>query len=128
MKTEFLTKGFTHTESMDQFLQETTLEAVNDYLIHDKDIHFRVIVDEDRHRNQSRKPHFVCEIQFKCASSKRYLKVHKVSGDFREAVIEASHAMRKLLQKRSSRYHDHGRDALKAPLKPSPGESDTTAA
>ncbi len=127
MKTEFLTKGFTHTESMDEFLRESTLQVVNEYIKNENDVHLRVTVDEDRHRNQARKPHFVCEIQLKCASSKKVWKVHKASGDFREAVLDASHAMRKILQKRSSKRHDlkHG---FSSPLKMAPEEVDESAA
>ena len=119
MKTEFLTKGFKHTESTDQFLKDVTEELLTEYLKNDRDIHLRVTVDEDRHRSLTRKPHFVCEIQLKCASSKRYWKVHKASNDFRSAVLEASHAMRTVMKKRSSRRHDlkHGfKSPLKTPL------------
>ncbi len=132
MKTEFLAKGFTHTKSTNQFLKDVTAELVGAYLKNDRDIHLRVTVDEDRHRSQGRKPHFVCEIQLKCASSKRYWKVHKASDDFHSAVLEASHAMRTVLQKRSSRRHDlkHGfKSPLKTPIEQTNTvESDTSAA
>jgi ribosomal subunit interface protein len=113
MKLEFVTKGFDKTESMDQFLQEHCWALVDSFLKNERDVHVRVSVDEDSHRNQSRKPHFLCEMQIKTAGSKKYLKTHKTSSDFYNAVNGAVRAMKHVLQKRSDRRHH---------MKSSPGD------
>ncbi len=105
MKAEFFTKGFEKTESMDDFLQKEALDLVDVFMKNDRDVHLRVTVDEDRHRVQNRKPHFVCEIMIKSAASKQYLKTHRASHDFRTAVYEATHAMKRMLMKKSDRRH-----------------------
>lgn len=105
MKAEFFTKGFEKTESMDNFLQKEALDLVDVFMKNDRDVHLRVTVDEDAHRVQNRKPHFVCEIMIKSASSKKYLKTHRASYDFRTAVYEATHAMKRMLMKKSDRRH-----------------------
>ncbi|MEZ0392677.1 MAG: HPF/RaiA family ribosome-associated protein [Pseudobdellovibrionaceae bacterium] len=106
MRAEFITKGFDKTESMDDFLREHCLALVDSYLKNEKDVHLRVSIDEDSHRNQARKPHFVCEFQIKTAGSRKYLKTHKTSSDFYNAVNGAVKAMKHILQKRSDRRHD----------------------
>jgi len=103
MKTEFITKGFQKTEAMDQFVKAVTLESVESFLKNDRDVHFRVLVNEDSHRNQSRRPHFICEVLLKTAASKKMVKVTKASWDFREAVSEAGKALKSILRRRSDR-------------------------
>ena len=105
MRAEFFTKGFEKTESMDDFLRKETLDLVDSFMRNERDIHLRVTVDEDRHRVQSRKPHFVCEIMIKSAASKKYFKTHRAAEDFRTAVYEATHAMKRILMKKSDRRH-----------------------
>lgn len=105
MRVEFVTKGFQRTEGMEQFLNEHCRSLAESFLKNEKDVHIRVNVDEDSRRNQSRKPHFLCEFQIKIAGSKRYLKTHKTSNDFQTAVNEAARAMRGILQRRSDRRH-----------------------
>jgi len=105
MRVEFVTKGFEKTESMEQFLWEHCEGLVETFLKNEKDIHIRVSVDEDSHRNQARKPHFLCEFQIKTAGSKKYLKTHKTSDDFHTAVNESVRAMKHILQKKSDRRH-----------------------
>ncbi len=106
MRVEMNTKGFERTESMETFLQEQANDFADTYLKHDRDVHIRFAVDEDSHRSQARKPHFLCELQIKTAGSKKYFKTHKTSDDFRAAVLGAVKAMKVILQKRSDRRHD----------------------
>jgi ribosomal subunit interface protein len=113
MRVEFFTKGFEKTESMENLMQEHCFALADSFLKHERDVHIRVSVDEDSHRNQSRKPHFMCEVQIKTAGSKKYLKSHKTSSDFYTAFDAAIKAMKHILQKRSERRHD---------MKASPGE------
>jgi ribosome-associated translation inhibitor RaiA len=113
MRAEFFTKGFEKTESMDEFLQKETLDLVDSFMRNERDVHLRVTVDEDCHRSQNRKPHFTCEIVLKSAASKKVFKSHRASHDFRTAVYEAAHAMKRILMKKSDRRHQlklSGRD------------------
>lgn len=105
MRTEFVTKGFEKTEAMDAFLQHSTLDSVDQLLKRENDVHLRVVVDEDSHRNQTRKPSFTCEIVLKTGASKRLFKVRKQAANFRTAVMQASKAMKAILRKRSEKRH-----------------------
>lgn len=113
MRVEFVTKGFDKTESMEQYLQDHCAFILDHFLKNEKDVHLRVSIDEDSHRNQARKPHFLCEVQIKTAGSKKYLKTHKTANDFYNAVNGAVRAMKHILQKRSDRRHH---------MKSSPGD------
>lgn len=106
MRVEFHTKGFDKTPSVETFINNAAGDLINEFLRNDGDVHLKINVDEDRHRNQSRKPHFFCEIQLKTASSKKYFKAHKTAEDFHTAVHGAVHAMKTILQRRSDRRHD----------------------
>lgn len=119
MRTEFVTKGFSKTEAMEDFLQKHALDSVDTMLKREGDAHFRVVVDEDSRRNQSRKPHFVCEMILKTGASKKMLKVRKAAQDFQTAVLEASRAMKTLLRKRSDRRH-HRKQVDQRPYMESP--------
>jgi ribosome-associated translation inhibitor RaiA len=103
MRAEFFTKGFEKTESVDEFLQKEGWALVDHFMQNERDIHLRVTVDEDSHRVQNRKPHFICEITIKSAASKKYFKTHRASHDFRTAVYEAAHAMKRMLVKKLDR-------------------------
>jgi ribosome-associated translation inhibitor RaiA len=106
MRLETHIKGFEKTEALDQLIQDAANGLTSDLLRNDRDVHVIVTGDEDRHRNQSRKPHFFCEVQVKSASSKKWFKTVKASENFHTALIDAFHAMRTVLQKRSDRRHD----------------------
>ena len=105
MRTEFVTKGFEKTEAMDQFLQASTLDSVEQMLKREKDVHLRVVVDEDAHRTDRRSPSFSCEIVLKTGASKKLFKVRKHAANFRDAVMQASRAMKSILKKRSQKRH-----------------------
>lgn len=118
MRVEFVAKSFPKTESMEQFINDHCQGFVETYLKNERDVHIRVSVDEDRHRNQNRKPHFLCEFQIKTAGSKKWLKTHKTSNDFHTAVNEAVRAMKHILEKKSDRRHH---------MKSSPGDINAVA-
>lgn len=119
MRTEFVTKGFSKTEAMEEFLQQSTLDSVDTMLKREKDVHLRVVVDEDSRRTQTRKPHFVCEITLKSGASKKMIKVKKTATDFRQAVLEASRTLKMLLRKRSEKRH-HEKQVNQRPYMESP--------
>jgi ribosome-associated translation inhibitor RaiA len=106
MKTEFVMKGFQKTASMEHFLRHHTIDVIQSFLQEESDMHLRVSVDEDSHRNQARKPHFVCEVQLKMGRAKKYFKVRKGSNNFHEAVIEAGRAMKRTLGRYSDKRHN----------------------
>lgn len=106
MRTEFVTKGFSKTEAMEEFLETHAIATVDSMLKREKDVHLRVVVDEDSHRNQGRKPHFVVEIILKSGASRKMLKVRKAAGDYKKALIDATRALKALLRKRSEKRHD----------------------
>lgn len=106
MRVELHINGFEKTDSVETFLNTAAQDLANDYLRNEGDVHIRIHVHEDRARNQNRKPHFFCEVQLKTGASKNYYKAHKADEDFKTAVNEAMHAMKRILQKRSDRRHD----------------------
>ncbi len=106
MRVELHTNGFEKSPSVENFLNDSANDLAQEFLRNEGDVHIKVIVHEDRQRSQSRKPHFICEIQLKSGGSKKYYKTHKSSEDFRIAVNQAFHAMKMILQKRSDRRHD----------------------
>lgn len=105
MRVEFVTKGFEKTEAMESFLKTTTLDFVDELLKHENDAHLRVVVDEDSKRNQTRKPHFACEMILKTGASKKVIKIKRKEIDFHSAVHEAAKALKSTLRKRSDRRH-----------------------
>lgn len=113
MNVEIVTKGFGKTEAMDSFLREHCEGLLDTFLKNEGDVHVRLSVDEDSHRNQSRKPHFLCELKIKTAASKKFFKTHKTSDDFHTAVNEAVRAMKHVLQKKSDRRHHMKSSLLK---------------
>jgi len=105
MNVEFLTKGFQKTDSMDAYMQEATVEAIEKFLKNERDVHLRVVVDETSRRMQARKPYYICEIHLKTAASKKFFKVQKHGEDFYEVVLKAGHTLRRVLEKKSDRRH-----------------------
>ncbi len=109
MRLEIVTKGFPRSEATQQFLEESALHLIETFLDNEKDLKFRVSVDEDRHRMQNRKPHYTCEILIKSHDSKKIFKTHGAGEDFHQTCIEAFLSMKRVLAKKSSRMRgpDH---------------------
>jgi hypothetical protein len=105
MNIEFLTKGFHKSEAMDNYMREATFEPIESFLRNERDVHFRVAVDRVCHRMQARKPKYVCEIHVKTAGSKKFFKVSSSGEDFKDVVLRAGHAMKRVLGKKSDRRH-----------------------
>lgn len=104
MRLEIVTKGFERSESVDSYLESSAQQLIETFLEPEKDLKFRVTVDEDRHRMQNRKPHYTCEIQVKTHDSKKVLLAHGSGDEFHKTVIEAFSSMKRILAKRAQRF------------------------
>lgn len=91
------------TEAMEAFLMEKIETSVESFLKDDPNSRATVRVELDRHRSQTRKPSFHCEIILKPTHQKRILKVSKTGEDFHVVAAEAASALRTILRRRSSR-------------------------
>lgn len=107
MKLEIVTKGFERSEGVNEYLKSASLNLIETFLENERDLRFRVSIDEDRHRMQSRKPHYTCDLIIKSARSRRVFKVHNSGEDFHSAVNGAYHSMRTILAKRLGRSRDY---------------------
>lgn len=103
MNIEFLTKGFSKSDAMDTYIQEMTFDPIESFLRNERDVHFRVMVDRVSNRMQARRPKYVCEIHVKTAASKKLFKVAKSGDSFREVVLQAGLAIKRVLGKKSDR-------------------------
>jgi ribosome-associated translation inhibitor RaiA len=107
MRLEIVTKGFQSTEATTDFLESSARQLIETFLDQEKDSRFRVIVDEDRHRMQNRKPHFTCQLVVKTDSSRKIFKAHSSGDEFHKTVHEAFLVMKRILAKRAQRFRPH---------------------
>lgn len=104
MRLEIVTKGFERSESVDSYLEGSALQLIETFLEPERDLKFRVTVDEDRHRMQNRKPHYICELVVKPHDSRKILKTQSAGDEFHKTVTEAFSAMKRILAKRAHRF------------------------
>lgn len=103
MLTDIYYRDITRTEHLESYLLDKIEGLVEKFIREDVNAHLTVRVETERHRTQNRKPVFTCEVILKPTHSKKILKVKKSGEDFYTCVSEINDAMRKMLQKLSSR-------------------------
>lgn len=104
MNTEVLVKGFAKTDGMEEYLRTHTENLIEPFLkngYRDREVTMRVIVDEDSHRTQTRKPHFTCEVHLSLPGSDKYIKIKKQGSDFYECVNKVGSTLKQVLRRRS---------------------------
>lgn len=104
MNTEVLVKGFAKTDSMEAYLRAHTENLIEPFLKSGSDkreVSMRVIVGEDSHRTQTRKPHFTCEVHLNLPGNGKFIKIKKQGTDFYECVGKVGQTLKQVLRRRS---------------------------
>lgn len=103
MNTKVLVKGFTKTEGMEEYLRQHTENLIEPFLKYEgrREATLKVIVDEDSHRTQTRKPHFSCEVHLEMPGSGKFIKIKKQGSDFYECVNKVGQTLKQVLRRRS---------------------------
>lgn len=115
MLTDIYYRDITRSEYLESYLLDKIEGLVEKFMHKDVNAHLTVRVETERHRTQNRKPVFICEVVLKPSHSKKIIKVRKSGEDFYNCVGEITDAMRKMLQKLSSRrtsQKKRGRDSI----------------
>ncbi|WP_347358713.1 HPF/RaiA family ribosome-associated protein [Bdellovibrio sp.] len=110
MQTDIYYRDITKTENLEAYLMETVENAVGDFFKYDSGAHLTVRVETDRHRSQTRKPSYLCEVILKPSRSKSVIKIVKSDENFKRCVAKTVAALKVVLSKRSSRKSQHRRN------------------
>ena len=103
MLTDIYYRDITRTDYLEPYLLDKIEGLVEKFMHDDLNAHLIVRVETERHRTQNRKPLFICEVVLKPTHSKKILKVRKSGDDFHKCVGEINDALKKVLQKMSSK-------------------------
>lgn len=122
MQTDIYYRDITKTENLESYLLETVERAVEDFFKYDSGAHLTVRVETDRHRSQTRKPSYLCEVILKPSRSKTVIKVVKRDENFKRCVAKTVSALKVVLSKRSSRKAQHRRNDPMLNFQPEPLE------
>ncbi|MFV8248770.1 HPF/RaiA family ribosome-associated protein [Bdellovibrio bacteriovorus] len=122
MQTDIYYRDITKTENLESYLLETVEGTVGDFFKYDSGAHLTVRVETDRHRSQTRKPSYVCEVILKPSRSKTVIKVVKRDENFKRCVAKTVSALKGVLSKRSSRKSQHRRNDPMLEFQPMPLE------
>lgn len=109
MQIDIFFRDLGRTEALETYLIEKVTAAAQSFMKDDEDAHLTVRVATERHRSESRKPSFSCELILKPTHQKRTLKTIKCDEDFYTAVNGAAAALKNSLSRRSGRKSQHGR-------------------
>ena len=109
MQTDIYYRDITKTENLEAFLLDRVETSISEFLKYDSDAHVTVRVEQDRHRSQTRKPSYMCEIILKTSRSKNVIKVQKTDESFKTSVTKSVAALKARLAKYSSIKSEHRR-------------------
>ena len=109
MQTDIYYRDITKTENLDGYLLEKVESSIGEFLKHDSGAHLTVRVEQDRHRSQTRKPSYMCEVLLKSSRSKSVIKVVKTDENFKSCVAKSVGALKAILAKKSSIKSEHRR-------------------
>jgi ribosomal subunit interface protein len=109
MQIDIFFRDLGRTETLENYLTEKVQAAAESFMKDDANAHITVRVSTERHRTDSRKPSFSCELILKPTHQKRTYKTIKHDEDFYTAVNGAVAALKNTLGRRSGRKTQHGR-------------------
>lgn len=109
MQTDIFYRDITKSENLEAYLLEKVEGTVSEFFKYDSDAHLTVRVEADRHRSQTRKPSYLCEVILKPSRSKAIIKVVKTDENFKKCVAKTVAALKVVMSKRSSRKAQHRR-------------------
>ncbi|MBV2169480.1 MAG: HPF/RaiA family ribosome-associated protein [Bdellovibrio sp.] len=110
MQTDIFYRDITKTENLEAYLLEKVEGAISEFFKYDSDAHLTVRVETDRHRSQTRKPSYMCEVILKPSHMRTVIKVHKSDENFKKCVAKTVSALKIILSKRSSKKSKHRRN------------------
>ncbi len=106
MKVDIVYREIKKTEALETYLTEQ-VAALEHFLQENRDSHLTIRLEEDRHRQESRKPHFLVELLLKMDGTKEPIKVSKDGEDFKVAVAKAVEALDGILRKSHDKRSSH---------------------
>ncbi|WP_413558924.1 HPF/RaiA family ribosome-associated protein [Bdellovibrio sp. HCB209] len=109
MQTDIYYRDITRTENLESYLLEKVEGSIEDFFKYDSAAHLTVRVVTERHRTQSRKPSYSCEVILKPSHSKSVIKVVKSDESFKRAVMQTVDSLKSILRRRSSKKAMHRR-------------------
>ena len=109
MQTDIYYRDITKSDNLEDYLLEKVEGAVQLFFKYDSDAHLTVRVEQDRHRSQTRKPSYTCEVILKPSRSRNVIKVRKTDERFRACVAKTVAALKTQLERRSSKKAQHHR-------------------
>lgn len=109
MQTDIYYRDITKTENLEAYLLEKVEGAIEEFFKYDSGAHLTVRVETDRHRSQTRKPSYICEVILKPSRIRTVIKVRKNDENFKRCVAKTVSALKVILSKNSSRKAQHHR-------------------
>ncbi|WP_374075970.1 HPF/RaiA family ribosome-associated protein [Bdellovibrio bacteriovorus] len=109
MQTDIYYRDITKTENLEAYLMEKVEGAVEEFFKYDSGAHLTVRVETDRHRSQTRKPSYTCEVILKPSRLRTVIKVRKNDENFKRCVAKTISALKVIMSKRSSLKSQHHR-------------------
>ncbi|KYG68676.1 hypothetical protein AZI87_05425 [Bdellovibrio bacteriovorus] len=109
MQTDIYYRDITKTENLEAYLLEKVEGTVEDFFKYDSGAHLTVRVETDRHRSQTRKPSYICEVILKASYIRNVIKVRKTDENFKRCVANTVDALKVILSKQSSLKSQHRR-------------------
>ncbi len=113
MQTDIYYRDITKTENLEDYLMERIEGSIQSFFKYDSGAHLTVRVETDRHRSQTRQPSYICEVILKPGRGGRtgeVIKVRKGDETFKRCVAKTVAALKTVLERRSSKKHQHRRN------------------
>ena len=109
MQTDIYYRDITKSDNLEDYLLEKVEGAVELFFKYDSDAHLTVRVETDRHRTNTRKPSYTCEVLLKPGHTAPLIKVRKTDERFKTCVAKTVAALKSQLERRSSKKAQHHR-------------------
>jgi len=109
MQTDIYYRDITKTENLEAYLLERVEGAIEEFFKYDSGAHLTVRVETDRHRTQTRKPSYICEVILKPSRLRTVIKVQKNDENFKRCVAKTVSALKVIMSKKSSLKSQHHR-------------------
>lgn len=100
MQTKIVVRDFKSSENLQLYLQTTIENSIQPFLKQYPKTEVLVRVEEDRHRNASRKPHFKCSVLLKLTSFKPLIHVERAGDHFYSCVDDVCKTLKDVLRRK----------------------------
>lgn len=116
MKTDIIYRDISRTDGLEEYILSHTQEFIENFFQDDEDAHLTVRIETDRHRADSRKPHYACELILKPTHIKKVYKVQKTDNSFKKCVAKSMAALRLIVRKTHDRKKNSSKKVAKRKL------------